>query len=181
MHTKLIRATLLALALSGGGIAAAALTAPAVAADATVGGLTISGAFARATLPRQPVGGAYLTITNTGTTDDRLVSVATPVSDAPRIDQMQAGDGGTMKMAALPDGLPIPAGQTVTLAPGSFHVMLTALKQPLVKGETLTLTLIFEKAGAVELQVPIAGPADRAPPAATSLVRLPVLVEERAA
>lgn len=181
MHTRLIRATLLALTLLGGGIAAAALAAPALAADVTVGGLTISAAFARATLPRQPVGGAFLTITNTGTADDRLVSVATPVSDAPRLDQMKAGDGDTMRMAALPDGLTIPAGETVTMAPGGFHIMLTRLKQPLVKGETLTLTLTFEKAGTVELQVPIAGIADRAPPPAESLVRLPALVEERAA
>ena len=58
-------------------------------------------------------------------------------------------------MTELPDGLPIPAGQTVTLAPGGYHLMFMQLTGPLVEGSTLPVTLQFEKAGAVEVMLDV--------------------------
>jgi copper(I)-binding protein len=66
-------------------------------------------------------------------------------------------------MAQLPDGLPIPAGQTVTLQPGGFHLMFMQLKQALVEGTKLPVTLTFEKAGTVEVELDIEGIAATAP------------------
>ena len=89
--------------------------APSDAAPVTLGDLEIAGPFARATLPNAPVGAAYLTITNTGSTDDRLVSASTPVAGVTQLHEMKMVND-VMKMAELPDGIPIPAGQTVTLS-----------------------------------------------------------------
>lgn len=112
--------------------------------------LEVSGAFIRATLPRAPVGGAYATIANHGAEDDRLVSVSSPVGSSAEIHEM-AHREGVMTMRELPEGLPIPAGETVVLAPGGLHVMINGLTAPLTKGETLELTLKFEKAGEVKV------------------------------
>jgi hypothetical protein len=138
-----------------------AMDAPAGAA-VTVGDLSITGAFTRATLPNAPVGGAYLTITNSGAADDRLVSVTTPAAGVSQIHEMKM-DGDVMKMNELPDGLVIPAGETVKLEPGGYHLMLMQLTGPLVEGQSITVTLTFEKAGAVEVQVPIGSPAAKGP------------------
>lgn len=130
--------------------------------DVVAGGLTISGAFTRATLPNAPVGGGYLTIANTGTADDRLISVSTPAAGRAEIHEMKL-EGDVMKMNALPEGLAIPAGTTVKLEPGGYHLMFMDLTGPFVEGSSVTVTLIFEKAGAVEVQLPVGSPAAKAP------------------
>jgi uncharacterized protein YcnI/copper(I)-binding protein len=131
-------------------------------APVTVGDLEITGAFTRATLPNAPVAGGYLTITNKGAADDRLVSVSTPAAGTSQIHEMKM-DGDVMKMNELPDGLVIPAGESVALAPGGFHLMFMDLTGPLVEGESVTVTLTFEKAGAVEVQLPVGSPAAKGP------------------
>jgi hypothetical protein len=68
-----------------------------------------------------------------------------------------------MKMNELPDGLVIPAGESVALAPGGFHLMFMDLTGPLVEGESVTVTLTFEKTGAVEVQLPVGSPAAKGP------------------
>jgi len=147
--SRLTRALPVALAL-----AAAPLAAPAQdAAPVKLGPLVISGGFTRATLPHAPVGGGFMTITNTGGTDDRLVSAASPVADHVEIHEMSMV-GDVMKMQPLPDGLPIPAGETVTLQPGGYHLMLMGLKERLEQGATVAVTLTFSNAGTVE--VPLA-------------------------
>lgn len=120
------------------------------AAQVQVGDLMLTGAFTRATLPRAPVGGAFVTITNQGSVDDRLISATAPVGSEVQIHEM-AHANGVMTMRPLADGLPIPAGSVVDLAPGGYHLMLMGLTEPLVQGETLDITLRFEQAGDVTL------------------------------
>jgi copper(I)-binding protein len=126
------------------------------AEDATVGALKISAAWARATPKGAPVGGAYMTIINTGTTPDRLVGGTTPVASKFEIHQMSM-DKGVMKMRPVAGGLEIKPGETVTLKPAGYHVMLMGLKQPLRQGEHFKATLSFEKAGKVDVDYAIAG------------------------
>ena len=64
-----------------------------------------------------------------------------------------------MKMRELPAGLPIPAGETVTLQPGGFHLMFMGLNQPLVEGEAVTVTLTFETAGEIDVVLPVGATA----------------------
>ncbi|WMT91194.1 copper chaperone PCu(A)C [Pelagibacterium sp. H642] len=120
----------------------------------TVGDLTISGAFTRATLPNAPVGGGYVTITNTGDEADRLLDAQSSFSPDVQIHKM-AVVNDVMQMSQLPDGLEIPAGETVTLEPGGLHLMFMDISQPFVEGETVPVTLSFERAGDVEIELAV--------------------------
>lgn len=123
-------------------------------APVVLGDLTLSNPYSRATPPKAPVAGGFLTITNAGG-DDRLVSVsAEAISDHGEIHDMEMA-GDVMKMRHLPDGLPIPAGATVELVPGGLHLMFMGLKQPLVAGDQIKVRLVFERAGEVELPMTV--------------------------
>ena len=146
-------------------LAAAILVAtPAFAHNGVIhlGDINISLPFTRATLPNAPVAGGFLTIENTGTEPDRLISATSDIANDTQIHEM-AMEGDVMKMRQLVDGLEIPAGETVVLAPGGFHIMFMGLNQTLVEGDTVAVTLTFEKAGTVELLLPVAAAAADAP------------------
>ena len=130
--------------------------APAFAADYSVGALKIHDPWARATPKGAPVGGGYLTITNTGTAPDRLVGGATDVSKGFEIHEMSM-DKGVMKMRMMPNGLEIKPGETVTFKPSGYHLMFTGLTSQLTKGGHVGATLKFEKAGEVKVQFDVAG------------------------
>lgn len=115
-----------------------------------VGDLVIEGTIARATVPGQKVGGGYMTITNNGSETERLVGAMASFSGKAEIHQMKM-ENDVMKMSALPEGLEIPAGETVTLKPGGYHVMFMKLGEPLKAGEERNATLVFEKAGKVNV------------------------------
>jgi copper(I)-binding protein len=118
----------------------------------TLGTLEISAGFSRATLPNAPVGAGYVTITNKGTADDTLVSASSPVAGVTQIHEMKM-EGDVMKMNEVEGGLVIPAGQSVTLAPGGLHIMFMDLKQQLVEGSMVPVTLTFANAGTIEIQL----------------------------
>ncbi len=138
--------------------AALLLITPAVAQDAPirVGDIEISAPFTRASLPNAPAGGGFMSITNTGTEDDRLVSAASAAAARVEIHEM-AMEGDVMKMRPMTDGIVIPAGETVSLEPGGLHVMFMGLSSPFIEGETVTVTLTFEKAGAVDVELAVGG------------------------
>ncbi|HWM46952.1 MAG TPA: copper chaperone PCu(A)C [Xanthobacteraceae bacterium] len=131
--------------------ALALLVTSAMAHDYKVGSLKIDHPWARATPKGASVGGGYMKITNTGTTPDRLVGGSSTVSGRFEVHEMSM-DNGVMRMRPLKDGLEIKPGQTVELKPGSFHIMLLDLKQPLKENERVKGTLTFEKAGTVEVE-----------------------------
>ncbi|MBB3741818.1 MULTISPECIES: DUF1775 domain-containing protein [unclassified Rhizobium] len=128
------------------GMGAAALAGETVKA----GDLEISGGFAKAMLPGQPVGGGFFTVKNNGQTDDRLVSVSSPASGEVQIHEMETKDN-VMRMRQLKDGIAIAAGETVKLEPGNLHLMFQKVKTPFKQGDTVPVTLTFEKAGKVDL------------------------------
>lgn len=127
------------------------------AASWSVGDLVITAPFARATLPNAPVAGGFLTIANDGAQDDRLVAAASAIAGRVEIHEM-AMAGDVMRMRELADGLPLPAGETVTLAPGGYHVMFMDLAGPLVEGEALEVTLTFERAGTITVPLAVGAP-----------------------
>lgn len=122
--------------------------------DVTPGDLRIAAPFARATLPNQPVAGGFLTITNTGSADDTLVAARSPAAGRVEVHEM-AMDGDVMRMREVAGGLPIPAGATVTLEPGGYHVMFMDLAGPLAEGDKAEVTLTFDRAGDVTLTLPV--------------------------
>lgn len=121
-----------------------------------VGDLSLAGAFTRATLPNAPVGGGFLTIVNNGAEADRLIAAASPVAQMVQLHEMRM-EGDMMKMAEKEGGIEIPAGETVTLAPGGLHIMFMGLQQSFVEGGTVPVTLTFEKAGTVEIELQVMG------------------------
>ena len=129
-----------------------------------LGALRIENAFTRATLPNAPSGGGYLTITNTGTEPDRLLGATADAAARVQVHQMAVVDG-MMKMGELPDGIEIPPGGTVTLAPGGMHIMFMGLKSPFVEGQAVPVTLRFEKAGDVTVPLTVQGVGAQAPAA----------------
>lgn len=133
-------------------VGVAPLAAPALMAhEYKIGSLEIEHPWARATPGGATVGGGYLVVKNSGATPDRLVSVASPVAGRVEIHEM-AMTNGVMTMRPLPDGLAVPAGGSVALKPGSYHIMFMGLKQPLKEGEMVEGTLTFEKAGALPVK-----------------------------
>jgi periplasmic copper chaperone A len=129
---------------------------PAPAEDITVGSLKISSPWARATPKGASVGGAYMTITNTGSVADRLVGGSSDVSSRFQIHEMSM-DNGVMKMRPLDKGLEIKPGQTVELKPGGNHVMFVGLKRSLEEGQHVKAMLEFEKSGKVAVDFTVEG------------------------
>lgn len=127
-----------------------------------LGPIEITGAFTRATLPNAPVGGGFLTITNKGAEVDRLVSVSTDIAKEAQIHEM-AMEGDVMKMRQLKDGLELPAGETVALEPGGLHLMFMGLTGAIAEGDVVPVTLTFEKAGAVTVDLVAGATAADAP------------------
>lgn len=100
-------------------------------------------------------GAAYLTITNHGDTDDRLIAAASDVAQVVQIHDMVV-ENEVMSMVHLEDGLPIPAGETVELKPKSLHVMLISLNESIMPDTTVEITLTFEHAGDVTVTAVVA-------------------------
>ena len=123
-------------------------TGPSLAQQVKSGDLVLDYAWARATPSGAKVGGGYLTIDNKGAAADKLIGGSSPVAGKIEVHEM-AMNNGVMTMRLLRDGLPIPAGQSVKLAPGGYHIMLMDLKAPLKKGDKIPMALKFEKAGDV--------------------------------
>lgn len=123
----------------------------ALAHDYKAGALKIGHPWSRATPAGAKVGGGYLSIENTGTVADRLVSVSASFSGRVEVHEMAVANG-IMTMRPLDAGLVIPAGGKVELKPGGFHIMFMDLKQPLKQDERLKGVLTFEKAGPVEVE-----------------------------
>lgn len=118
-------------------ITSAAFLAPLAATQAQV---TVNEPWVRATVPQQKATGAFMNLS--ATSSARLVSAKSPAANIVEIHEMVM-EGNLMKMRAIP-GIEIPAGQTLSLKPGSYHVMLIDLKQQIKDGDTVPITLVFE-------------------------------------
>jgi periplasmic copper chaperone A len=99
-------------------------------------------------------GAVFMTIANDGTEADTLLAAESAVASAVEIHETR-DEGGVMQMRQLVDGLQVPAGETVALEPGGYHIMLIGLTADLVVGETFPLTLEFAQGGSVDVEVPV--------------------------
>ncbi|KZY47087.1 hypothetical protein A3731_30570, partial [Roseovarius sp. HI0049] len=127
---------------------ALALPTFAAAHDYTLGTLEIGHPMAYETAATAKSGGGYVTITNTGETDDALIDVR---GDFPRVQIHESfEEDGVARMRHV-EKIDLPAGDTVELAPGGFHVMFMGLSDPFEVGAEIPVTLVFEKAGEIEV------------------------------
>ncbi|WP_396595578.1 copper chaperone PCu(A)C [Brevundimonas sp. R86498] len=120
--------------------------------------VVVADALCRPTPPGRQVTGCYLTLT--APTADTLVSVASPAAALVQVHEMRM-ESNMMMMRELEAGLPLPAGEAVSLAPGGNHIMLMGVTEPLKTGDTVALTLTFATAAPVEVSATV-----RTPPAA---------------
>lgn len=125
--------------------------------DYTLGAIKIGHPWARATAPGAPAGGGFMRLSNGGGAD-RLVAASAAVADSVELHSMSI-ENNVMHMRKLDKGLDLPAGETVELKPGGFHIMFVGLKAPLKEGDRFPLKLKFEKAGEVTVDVKIEGMA----------------------
>lgn len=154
----LLTPCLLVMALIAGTLSA---LPPALAHDTGHGTIAIDQPWTRATPPAARAAGGFVTIHNTGADDDRLVGATSPLGTV-EIHTMDMKDG-VMRMRHLPDGLAVPAGGTVMLKPGGDHLMFLGLSEPVVEGMPIPVTLRFEKAGEVMVELEVAPIGARAP------------------
>jgi len=121
--------------------------------EVTVGDLAIVDAWAR---PPAMAGGnaaAYFVVRNDGDTADRLIGVSSTLAMAEMHKSVMADDG-TMTMNPV-DGVDIPAGSSVAFERGGLHIMFMGVAEPPAVGDTISLTLVFQNAGEVTLDVPV--------------------------
>jgi copper(I)-binding protein len=151
MNRRTILATLLALA-----------SFPATAQ--TPSPVVVEAPWARASVGNSRIAVAYMTLRNGGAAPDRLLAVTTPVGRAEL--HTMTMDNNVMRMRPV-EAVDIPPGGSAMLQPSGLHIMLLDLREPLRAGTALPLTLRFERAGTVEVTVPVQpANATRAPAAA---------------
>ena len=126
----------------------------AICQAALAGGIQAERAWARETVAGMSMGGVFLNLKNDGAREDTLTGGQSPISNKVEV-HTHINDNGVMRMRELAGSLALPKGQTVTLKPGSYHIMLMGLKAPLKAGETFPLTLKFKHAPAKTIQVTV--------------------------
>ena len=124
---------------------------PSLSLAAEKNGMVVKDAWSRARPANAAVGGAFMTLHNMEGEADRLVAAESPVADRVEIHNSIMKDG-IMKMMQMEELL-VPAGETVMLKPGGFHVMLMGLKKPLAEGTEFPVTLNFARAGKITVTV----------------------------
>jgi len=129
------------------------LLAPAAAHEFANKGVTVAHPWARATPGGARVGGAFFEMKAAAGKGDRLIGASSPVAGSAEI-HSHIMEGGIARMRRV-DAIPLAGGKSVVLGPSGYHVMLMDLKQPLKEGDLLKLTLVFEKAGEIEVDATV--------------------------
>lgn len=160
-------AALTACERTGTAVHAAATTAaqPATAtADArpATAGMTIEQAWARAAPPNAPVAAGYVSLRNDSGGDDRLLEVRSEAASRVEIHEVRH-EGGMARMRQLPDGLPVAAGDTLSMRPGGYHLMFIGPGDGFTEGSRIRATLVFQQAGEVGVEFQVQPPGAAAP------------------
>jgi copper(I)-binding protein len=130
---------------------------PAATRTFVLGGIEVVGPWARAALQGVAEGGGYFTIANKGTVPDRLIAASSPAAERVEIHAITVvGDG--LRMRQREGGLALPPGVTLPFRPRGYHLLLTGLKAPLAAGSQISVTLTFETAGNLDIELPVLEP-----------------------
>ncbi|MBE9603877.1 copper chaperone PCu(A)C [Acetobacteraceae bacterium H6797] len=151
MHRRLLLATLAAAAASPRLAAAHAFT---------LGQIEIGHPWSRAAIAGS-TGAGFMTLTNKGTTPDKLIGGRAEIARKVEL-HTHLNENGVMKMREVEGGIPLPPGEMVELKPGGFHMMLIGLKTPLAVGAKVPVTLVFEKAGEITVELAVERPGAQA-------------------
>ena len=118
--------------------------------------ITVTDAWVREVPPASTITAAYMKVANNGDEDDAITGASSTAAETTEIHLSSVDDKGVAKMEKV-DGVAVSAGGTVELKPGSYHIMLIGLKEPLKGGENVEIVLDFEKAGKVTVNAPVKG------------------------
>lgn len=135
-------------------IAAAAVTAL-FSTAAFADGIMVQDPYVRTSRPNAPTAAAFMTVMNHGDSDDRLIDARSDIAKKVELHTHVDQGDGVMAMTQIEGGIPVAAGQSHDLARGGDHVMFMGLNQALAQGDEVTVTLVFEKAGEVEVTIPV--------------------------
>lgn len=133
-------------------LAASLFALPALAMD---GAIHVKDAYARASGPSAKAGAIFMHLHNGGETDDTLIAAASDAAQRAELHTHQEDADGVMKMRRIEGGIPVPAGGDAMLRRGGDHVMLMGLTRALNDGDAVTVTLTFETAGEITIDVPV--------------------------
>lgn len=136
-------------------LAAVAATALALPAAAEMAKIMVDDAYARASTPMAKSGAAFMGLMNHSGEDDRLIAASSDVARKVELHTHIEDANGVMKMTHVEEGFEIPAGEMVMLERGGKHVMFMGLTEPFEQGKMIDVTLTFEKAGDVVVQIPV--------------------------
>lgn len=130
-----------------------AVSFPVLAGDAAK--MMIDDPYARTSRPGAPTGAAFLTIMNHTGEDDRLIAVLSDAAERVELHTHQENAEGVMKMIHVKEGFDIPAEGMIALKRGGNHIMFMGVTEPFEDGETVSVTLVFEKAGEIDVEIPV--------------------------
>lgn len=133
----------------------AACAAAVFAIPALAGDIMVKDPYARSSGKSAKSGAAFMMLMNQGDTDDRLIAASSDAAARVELHTHKENADGVMQMMEVKEGFPIPAGGMHGLQRGGDHVMLMGLTAPLEQGDIVTLTLTFEKAGDMTIEVPV--------------------------
>ncbi|MBE3639446.1 copper chaperone PCu(A)C [Mangrovicoccus algicola] len=125
------------------------------AAGAGAAEIAIRDAYARASGPQAVSGAGFMVIENAGTAADRLIGATSPAAERVELHGHDQGPDGVMRMRRIEDGIEIPAGGGHALARGGDHLMFLGLRRPFAPGDTVPVTLRFETAGEIGIEMPV--------------------------
>jgi copper(I)-binding protein len=123
---------------------------PVMAAD-----IMVDDAYARASAMSSKTGAAFMMIHNHGTTDDRLIGAASPAAKMVQLHTHEEDANGVMKMMHVEEGFALPADGMIKMQRGGHHVMFMGITEPFEQGDMIPVTLTFETAGEMEIEVPV--------------------------
>jgi copper(I)-binding protein len=136
-------------------LAFATLTTLATALPAMAADIMVEDAYARSSSMSAKTGAAFMMIHNHGATDDRLIGAASPAAKMVQLHTHEEDANGVMKMMHVEEGFALPADGMIKMQRGGHHIMFMGITEPFEQGKMLPLTLTFEKAGQVEIEVPV--------------------------
>ena len=117
--------------------------------------ISIEDPYARASGMMAMAGAAFMQIVNSGDEDDRLVAARSDIAKRVELHTHIENAEGIMQMVEVPEGFPVPAGGTHSLQRGGDHVMFMGLNETMEHGKVISVTLVFEKAGEITVEIPV--------------------------
>ena len=135
---------------AAGATALALTTAPLFA-----GNIMVMDPYVRSSTPTSVTGAAFMGLMNHGAEDDTLLAASSDVAGRIELHTHIEDANGVMKMTEIEGGITVPAGGMHMLQRGGDHIMFMGLTEPLVQGEEISVTLTFEKAGEIEVTIPV--------------------------